>query len=201
MELEHYAIDAEMSRVIVRPFASGTLSGAAQNPTLTIRDFTGEARFLPGTLEGASVQIRIKAASLAVVEEVSEPERKEIEHALHRDILEADKYPEIVFSTSNVSASKAGDGQYWINLLADVSLHGVTGSEPVAAQVVLAGDTLFVRGELTVVHSAYKIKPVALAGGALRLKNEVKCLFDIVARRRPEEPADSTKRMLAVEGS
>ncbi|HTU48165.1 MAG TPA: YceI family protein [Bryobacteraceae bacterium] len=201
MELEHYAIDAEMSRVTVRPFASGTLSAAAQIPTLTVRDLTGEAHFRAGTLDSASVQIKIEAASFTVVEDVSEQERQEIEHTLHRDILEADKYPEIVFSTSNVSASKAGDGQYWINLIADVSLHGVTGSEPVAAQVVVAGDTLFVRGELTVVHSTYKIKPVALAGGALRLRDEVKCLFDIVARRQPEEPADSTKRMLAVEGS
>jgi polyisoprenoid-binding protein YceI len=200
MELEHYAIDAAMSRVTVRPFASGTLS-TVQNPTVTVREFAGKACFAAGTLDGASIQIRIKSASLAVAEEMSEEEREEIEHTLHRDILEADKYPEIIFRTSNVSASKAGDGQYWINLLADVSLHGVTTSEPVAAQVVVAGDTLFVRGELTVVHSAYKIRPIALARGALRLKDEIKCLFDIVARRQPEEPADSTKRMLAVEGS
>ncbi|HEX3681928.1 MAG TPA: YceI family protein [Bryobacteraceae bacterium] len=201
MELEHYAIDAAMSTITVRPFAGGTLSAVAQNPTLTIRDLAGEACFIPGTLDGASVQIKIKAASLAFAEELSNEERKQIEHAIHRDILETDKYPDIVFSTSKVSASKAGDGQYWVNLLANVSLHGVTASEPVAAQLVLAGDTLFVRGELTVVHAAYNIRPGALPGGALRLKDEVKCLFDIVARKQPEQATEGNKRMLAVEGS
>lgn len=199
MGLEHYAIDAAVSRVIVRPFASGTLPAIAQTPTLAIRDLAGEARFVSGTLEGAFVHITMQSASLAVAEDVSDEERNEIEHAIRRDILETDKYPEIVFSTSKISASKAGDGQYWINLLADLSLHGVTASEPVAAQVVLAGDTLFVRGELTLVHAAYKIRTAPFAGGALRLKDEAKCLFDIVARKQPEQVEDANKRMLAVE--
>ncbi len=199
MELEHYAIDASMSRVTMRPFASGTLS-AAQNPTVTICDLAGEACLIPGTLDGASVQIRIRTASLVLNKE-REDGQNEIENTLHREVLESDKYPEIVFSTSKVSASKAGDGQYWINLLADLSLHGVTGSEPVAAQVVVAGDTLFAHGELTVYQSAYKIDTAALAGGALKLKDEVKCLFDIVARRQSGKADDPGKRILAVEGS
>ena len=140
-------------------------------------------------------------ASLTVAEELSDEERNQIEHALHREILETGKYPEILFSTSKVSASKAGDGQYWINLLADVSLHGVTGSEPVAAQLVVAGDTLFVRGEMTVVHAAYNIRRVTLPGSTLRLRDEVKCLFNIVARKQPEHVEELNKRMLAVEGS
>jgi polyisoprenoid-binding protein YceI len=201
MELDQYVIDADASRITVRPFASGAPSGLAQNPTLTIRELTGQARLVPGTLDGASIQIRIKAPSLAVTEEIGEQERAAIEHVLHRDILESEKYPEIVFSTSKVSASKAADGHYWINLLGDLRLHGVARSEPVAAQVVVARDALFVRGELTVAPSAYQIRPVALAGGALRLKDEVKCVFDIVARKQPERPGDPKKRMLAVEGS
>jgi polyisoprenoid-binding protein YceI len=201
MELEHYAIDASMSRVTVRPFATGTLS-ATQNPTVLVRELAGEACLIPGTLDGASFQIRIKTASLTVVDDREAGECNEIERSAYRDVLEADKYPEIVFSTSKISASKAGEGgQYWINLVADLSLHGVTGSEPVAAQVVVAGDTLFARGELTVDHAAYKINAVALAGGALKLKQEVKCLFDIVARKQNRRTEDSEKRMLAVEGS
>lgn len=200
MEREYYAIDAAMSRVIVRPFASGTLSAVAQSPTLTLRDLAGEACFVPGTLDEASVLIKVRTASIAFEEEAGDKDRDEIARTMHLNVLESDKYPEIIFSTSNVSASKAGKGQYWINLVADVFLHGVTGSEPVAAQVVFAGDTLFVRGELTVVQSAYQIKPVELAGGVLRLKDEVKCLFDIVARKQPEHAEPSNKRMLAVEG-
>lgn len=201
MELEHYLIDAEASRITVRPFASAAASGMAQNPTFTIRELSGNARLVPGTLDGASIQIRIKVSSLGITEQGDEQERAAIERVLHRDILEAQKYPEIVFSTSKVSASKAADGHYWINLLGDLRLHGVGRSEPVAVQVVVARDALFARGELTVAPSAYQIRPVALAGGVLRLRDEVKCVFDIVARKQPPQPSDPKKRMLAVEGS
>jgi len=200
MEVEHYAIDAAMSRVIVRPFASAAAT-AAPNPTLTVREMAGEARFLPGTLDRACVEIRFRTASLAVTEGIGEEERRQIERTMHGEILEAHKYPEIVFSTSKVSASKAGNGQYWINLLAEISLHGVTASEAVAAQVVVAGDTLFARGELVLLPSTYKIKPAALARGTLRLRDEMKCLFDIVARKQPEHPEESNRRILTVEGS
>jgi polyisoprenoid-binding protein YceI len=205
MQLEHYAIDPGASRLTLRPFASGAPSASTPNPTLTIRELSGEARLTPGTLDGASLEVKIPVASLALAESMedgmTEQERRAIEQAVHRDILEADQYPEIVFTTSKVSASKAADRHYWINLLGDLRLHGVCRSEPIAAQVVVAGDALFVRGELTLAPSAYQIKPVPLAGGSLRLKQETKCVFDIVARRKPERATPAHKPILTVEGS
>lgn len=183
--MNHYAIDCEMSRLTVRAFSSGMLSALSHNPTLVVRDFGGVARFVPETMDQACVQIKVNAASLAVDETmVSEEGRNEIEGAMMRDILEAEKYPEILFCSSKVSASKAGDGQYWINLVGDLSLHGVTGTQPVAAQVALIGDTLRAHGEFTLRQTSYNMKLFSAAGGALKLKDEVKCSFDILARRQ-----------------
>ena len=38
-------------------------------------------------------------------------------------------------------------------------------------------------GEFSVRQTDYGIKPVSVAGGALKLKDELKCSFDIVARK------------------
>lgn len=201
MKHERYAIDAAMSRVTVRPFASTAFPAAGQTPTLAFRNLTGEARFAPGTLDEASVLITIEAGSLVFDGDDWGRDRDQIEDILRRAVLESDKYPEIVFRSLMGSASKAGDGQYWINLVADLSLHGVTAGEPLAAQVVFAAGTLFVRGELTLLQSVYKMKPANFPGGSLRLREEIKCLFAIVARRQPETAAGPDHRMLAVEGS
>jgi polyisoprenoid-binding protein YceI len=184
MGVEHYAIDSSMSTFSVRAFASGMLSAVGHNPTLVVREFAGEARFAAGSFEGASLHIKIKAGSLIVADKMSDEDRQTIEDAINQDVLETHKYPEIVFESSNLSASKAGDGQYWVNLVGQLSLHGVTCSQPLAAQVALQGDTLRAHGEFSLLQTMYKIKLVSIAGGTLKLKDELKCSFDVLARKQ-----------------
>jgi polyisoprenoid-binding protein YceI len=182
--LVNYAIDADMSRFTVKAFASGMLSALGHNPTLAIREFSGEAKFASDTLEEASLRIRIKADSLTVTDHIGDKDRREIELATKQDVLEAAQYPEIVFESSSASASKAGDGQYLVNLVGNLSLHGVTSSQAVSAQMSLMGDTLRANGQFSLLQSAYRIKPVSVAGGSLKLKDELKFAFDILARRQ-----------------
>jgi len=188
MELDHYSIDAALSSLTVRAFASAAFAALGNSPTLILREFAGWARFAPGTFDGACVHIKVNAASLTVVETMSDEDRRAIEYAITREVLEIESYPEIIFCSSRVSVSKAGDGRYWINLVGDLSLHGVTGTQPVAAQVALTGNTLRAHGEFTLLHTSYKMKPVPVPGGKLKLKlkEEVKCSFDILARKQPD---------------
>lgn len=183
MELDHYAIDAAFSTVTLRAFASATFA-LENSPTLRIREFTGWARFAPHSYDGACVRVQANAASVTVAETISEQERNAILEILTREVFEIEKYPEIVLCSSRISVSKAGENQFWINLVGDLSLHGVTGTLPLAAQIGLAGDTLRAYGEFTFLHSSYKMKLVSLPGGMLKLKDEVKCSFDILARKQ-----------------
>ena len=48
------------------------------------------------------------------------------------------------------------------------------------------GDTLRANGEFALRQSDYRIKLASVAGGALKLKDELKFTFDIVARRKQE---------------
>jgi hypothetical protein len=55
---------------------------------------------------------------------------------------------------------------------------------PLSARVVVEGDSLRASGEFTVRQSEYEIAPVSAAGGAIRVKDDLKCTFDIVARKQ-----------------
>lgn len=63
-----------------------------------------------------------------------------------------------------------------------LTLHGVTRNVPIPARVVLLGDMLRASGDFTLRQSDFDIKPVSVAGGALKLKDELKLSFEIVAR-------------------
>jgi polyisoprenoid-binding protein YceI len=178
-----YTIDPGISRFTVRVFASGMFSAFGHNPTLAVRDFEGEATFSPDAMDDSRLVLRIKAASLSVTDKISDKDRRELESTMNRDVLETARYPEMLFETSRVSASKAGDGHFFVNMDGTLTLHGVSNSQPVAAQISLTRDTLHAHGEFTVLQSAYGIKPISVAGGALKVKDELKCAFDMVARK------------------
>ena len=186
MDFDHYAIHAALSRVTVGAFATSAFDTLGNSPTLMIQELGGWARFAPVTFAEACVQIKINAGSLTLVESMSEEDRNAIEHRITRELLEVENYPEIIFRSSRVSVSKAGDGQYWINLVGDLSLHGVTGSLPVAAQMALIGNRLRAHGEFTFLHTSYEMKPVRIPCRTLKLKDEVKCSFDILAWKQTD---------------
>ena len=182
--VEEYKIDPVMSRFTIRAYATGMFSSFGHNPTLAVRDFSGDAKFAPGTLEQACLTLKIKADSLAVQDNISDKDIKEIEKTMNQQVLESAKYPEIVFKTVSVSGTKSADGQYLLNLAGELTLHGVTQKQPVEAQVAIIGNTLRAHGDFSVLQTTYGIKPVSIAGGSLKLKDELKCTFDILARKQ-----------------
>lgn len=184
VQTEQYSIDAAMSRFTIRAFATGLFSSFGHNPTLAVRDFSGEAQFAADTLEGASLTLKIKADSLSVQDNVSDKDRREIERTMNQQVLETAKYPEIVFKTTGVTSSKSGDGQFSVNLTGELTMHGVTNKQPVSAQIAIIGNTLRAHGEFSVLQTSYGIKPVSIGGGAVKLKDELKCSFDILARKQ-----------------
>jgi polyisoprenoid-binding protein YceI len=179
-----YLIDKSSSRFTVRAFATGMLSSLGHSPTLAIRDFEGELEFSPENLGAASLRLRVKADSLEVTDDIKSKDRQEMESTMNKTVLESAKYPEIVFATSSVSASVQGEGRYQANLNGILTMHGVSRPVTIPAQVTLMGDMLRAGGEFPILQSTFGIAPVSVAGGTLKLKDELKFAFDIVARKQ-----------------
>ncbi len=121
-----YAIDAGKSRLTVRAFATGLLSAMGHNPTLAVRQYTGDATFVAATLEQASVRVTVQSASLEVTDDVSQKDRAEIENKMRQEVLETSQYPEITFESSTITPNKLGENSYTVNVAGNLTLHGVT---------------------------------------------------------------------------
>jgi len=178
-----YVIDAKDSKFTVRATAAGMLSAFAHSPLISIPDFEGEVRLNLAVLENSSLRMVIHSASLVATDVSSDKDREEINRRMHDEVLESDGFAEIVYECSRVSASKTGEAQYWAALQGELSLHGVTRNQVVSARVSVNGDSLRATGEFFIRQSDYEIKPVTAAGGAIRLKDELKFSFDISARK------------------
>jgi polyisoprenoid-binding protein YceI len=179
-----YVVDTGMSRFTVRAFATGLFSSLGHDPTFAVRGYSGEASFVPDGLQQAYVRISIQSSALDLTDDVSQKDRQEIESRMKQDVLETDANREIVFESSQITASKMGDTQFSVNAVGNLSLHGVTRSETIYAQVSVAGDTLRAYGEFSLRQTNYGIKLVSVAGGTLKVKDEVKIAFDFTARKQ-----------------
>jgi polyisoprenoid-binding protein YceI len=179
-----YAIDPNSSRFTVKAFASGLLSGLGHNPTFAIRGYSGTAKVSPDNLETASLQVRIQADSLTVTDDVSQKDRQDIENRTKQDVLETSRFSEIAFDSTQIAANKSGEGRLTASITGDLTLHGVTQSLSFNAQVVVSGATVRGFGEFSVRQTDYDIELVSVAGGTLKVKDELKISFDILAKQQ-----------------
>jgi polyisoprenoid-binding protein YceI len=182
-QVSRYRLSAADSKFTAQAFAEGLFSAFGHDPIIGIKDFQGEATFVPATFENASLELRINAASLSVIDNMKPKDRDELERTMRDDLLEVDKFPEIVFRSTNVTLSRIAERRYRVRVIGDLTLHGVTQTSLwISGEVLVNDGELRAKGEFPIKQTDYKIKPVSIAGGTLKVKNEVKCTFDIVAR-------------------
>jgi hypothetical protein len=101
-------------------FCRGLAGIADHRPQFSVRQFSAELEFDPDVLEGGALHLVAKTASLEIMDEVSQEDRKVIE-AVIGEILHPQRYPDVAFHSSRVvcarvdqkplSCRSAGDGK------------------------------------------------------------------------------------------
>lgn len=179
-----FRVELGVSRFTIRAFATGMLSGFGHNPTFAVRRYTGEVQFDPDTPGTASLRLQIVASSLELTDDVSSRDRREIERLMHEEVLEDTTYPAITYDCQppNATVNKTGDGQFDVSMAGDLTLHGQTRRQPISARIAASASMLRAYGEFKVPQSEFGIKPVSVAGSMLKIKDELTCSFDLVAR-------------------
>ena len=158
------------SVITIHVHKSGLLSGFGHNHTVTAPVTRGKI-----DPQGLAVQIVVLAQEMKVVDpEVSDKDRAQIQtDMLGPKVLDAAKFPEIRFVSTRIEPMSAA--RYHVN--GKLDLHGV--SRDVAFEVT--GGTERYRGRTKLKQTDFGIQPVAVAGGTIKVKDEIEIEFDIRA--------------------
>ena len=164
------AIDGNKSSLKIRVFKSGAFSAFAHDHEI-------EAPITEGAIDSsghASVQLRVDSRKMRVPDpEIGADKRAEIQHTmLGATVLDAEKFPEISYQSTGVTGR--GDGRWGVR--GDLTLHGK--KQPVAVEVSLKEGHY--RGSASIRQSEFGIEPIRIAGGTVKVKDELKIEFDIV---------------------
>jgi polyisoprenoid-binding protein YceI len=179
-----YQINATASRFTVQAFATGILSALGHNPRIGIRDYDGEIQFVPETYEKTTVRVTVRSSAMEVLDEMKKDDRIKLEQEMFEKVLDVKHFATVVYASKAITVHKLDFDLLQAQVTGELSFHGVTRTHAFDARIASMGTTLRVSGEFWLRQSDYGIKPISFAGGALRLKDEVKFNFELVARKQ-----------------
>jgi hypothetical protein len=161
-------IDLSASSVTVRVFKAGLFSAFAHDHTVAAPLGAGHL-----DLAKRSIQLSFHTHEMKITDrDVSDSDRSEIEHTMKSDkVLDVEQFPEITFVSTSVEPAGAGRFQVRGNL----SLHGIV--RPIELPVSLQDGRY--SGSVTLKQTDYGITPIRIAGGAVRVKDEIEVAFVI----------------------
>jgi hypothetical protein len=177
------AIDVSKSSLKIRVFKSGAFSAFAHDHEIQAPIEEGkidEGRIDEGKIETSaspSVQLRVDSRKMRVLDpEASVDNRTEIQHTMEGNaVLDVEHFPEISYRSTSIT--KTGDAHWEVR--GNLNLHGK--SQPVV--VVVSLEAGHYRGSASFKQSDFGITPIRIAGGTVKVKDEVKIEFDIVPVR------------------
>ena len=117
------------------------------------------------------VQFVVKSARLTVR---PESDQAKVQSTMQSDVLQSDKYPEIKFESTSVRSTGS---DVW-SVTGNLTLHGTT--RPVTTEVRKASGAY--SGESRIKQTEFGIQPVKVAGGTVKVKDELKIEFMIRAK-------------------
>lgn len=168
------ALDPKRSTVTVRVLKSGLFRAFADDHVI-------EAPLAEGSLDDSAtptVHIAIDVRGMRVLDpSLSPKDRREVQtRMLGPEVLDGDRFPHIRFHSV---AIQRGDPGRW-SVQGELEVHGQT--HPVTVNVVR--EQGHYKGSTTLKQSDFGITPISIAGGTVKVKDDIKIDFDIVTTER-----------------
>jgi polyisoprenoid-binding protein YceI len=162
------AIDTARSVMTVHVYRAGALAAFGHDHEIAVPIASGSVDFA-----AHQVELRMDAKALSVQDpDASEKDRGEVQKTmLGPEVLDVEHYPAIVFRSTLIEPARVAS---W-RIPGTLMLHGAT--HPVMVEV--AQKDGHYTGHALIKQTDFGVTPVRAAGGAVRVKDEVRIDFDI----------------------
>ena len=178
-----YTIDLTQSQVTATLTQEGFIARRYPSHRVEVKNFNGKVEVSEKDETQIEVEVEAECKSLTNVDQgMSEFERKEFHAVVNNLVLESDKFPRIKFVSVSVSdAQKSGETRNF-TLNGDLTLRDVTKRVSFPVTVTGAQDQLRASGEARFKQSDFGITPYSGKLGLIKIGDEVKINFAIVAK-------------------
>jgi len=160
------SVDVANSSLKIHVYKAGLFSAFGHNHEIDAPIESGEV----SESGKVSVTLRVDARKLKVVDQEDTKSRPQVQETmLGPQVLDSTRFPEIRFESSKIEPR--GQNRWIVN--GNLTLHGK--SHPITFDVALT-DKVY-RGTATIKQTEFGMTPVTVAGGSVKVKDEVKVEF------------------------
>jgi polyisoprenoid-binding protein YceI len=165
------SIDTARSTLTVFVYKSGLFSAFADNHIIKAPIASGSLSTDPA----AAIELSIHAANLMVMDpDLSRDRRNEVQaRMVGPEVLDVARFPDITFASTTIVETAPAR---W-SVTGRLTIHGQT--RVVTFPVRNLGDAY--TGDVTISQHDFGIEPIRIAGGAVKVKDELKIAFQITA--------------------
>jgi len=181
-----YSIDPAQSKLEIHVYKEGVFKAFGHDHLIAAKQLSGQVQLDPQKIDQSSVRLHVPAKSLTVVDPgESEKDRRDVQTTMEGEkVLDVAKFPEIIFSSSSVSAAKKTPAGWELTLSGKLKLHGVEKAVTFPLHVHAEGNELRGQGEVSILQTDYGITPVKVGGGSVKVKDKLKITFTVAAHKQ-----------------
>ena len=178
-----YAVRPEKSKLQITVYKEGVFKAFGHNHSISANNISGRVLFDQTMLAASSVGLTVRTASLTVIDPgESDLDRRQVQSTMvGKEVLDAQQYPEIRFTSTRVMSEKKPDEGWEITVEGRLTLHGVEKSISLPLHLNAKDAELRASGETSLLQTDFGIAPIKVGGGAVKVKNLVRIRFDVEA--------------------
>jgi polyisoprenoid-binding protein YceI len=158
---------------------TGGLFGAfAHDHLIEAETITGCVALDSNVLTRSAVRLELPAASIKVVDpKASAKDRAEVQKTMETEVLRTAEFPKITFESTGI---ERGGGTEQFRVRGNLTIRGKTQPAVIPLSFSrLADGTYRAAGEYRFKQSAFGIKPIQLAAGAVKVRDELRIDFEL----------------------
>jgi len=182
--LRTFMVEPEQSRALIDVGKSGAFSFAGHTHEVEAPLTSGVIHLDTDDPSHDDVRLEFNAAAMRVTGkgESASDVPKVTETMLSDMVLDASRYPAIVFESTGVTA-KGSAAALDLSVTGRLTIHGKTQTVMAPVSVKVAGDRLTATGKFVIKQTDFGITPISV-GGVVKVKNELNITFTVAARER-----------------
>jgi polyisoprenoid-binding protein YceI len=132
-------------------------------------------------LTHSSIKLTFTTADIQVLDpKESVKDRAEVQETMRTEVLRVSEYPQVVFESTGIERGSTAGA---LRIHGNLTIRGSTRPIIVPLTLVPAGDGSYrATGEYRFKQTTFGIKPIQLAGGTIKVKDEIRTEFELLLK-------------------
>ena len=165
-------------RFYIRTGTAGLFGAFAHDHLIEAQKIEGCATIDANDLARSSIKLRFATADIRVMDaKESAGDRAKIQKTMETEVLRVSEYPQVTFESTGIERANAADA---LRVRGNLTIRGKTQPIIIPTTLTRLNDGSYrANGQYSFKQTSFGIQPIQLAGGTVKVKDEVRTEFEL----------------------